>query len=369
VGAVRVISVVGARPQFIKAATVSRALAALGDGAPGARIRERLVHTGQHYDPRMSRVFFEELKVPRPVANLGVGSGPHGWQTAEMLQRLEPLLTADRPDWVVVYGDTNSTLAAALAAAKLHLSIAHVEAGLRSFDRRMPEEVNRILADRVSSLLLCPTAAAVANLAREGITEGVHRVGDVMCDSLRLNAALAEQSSTAPARLGLEARAYYLATVHRAENTDDPVRLAGIISALGRLGRPVVLPVHPRTRRALAAARAAAAGGLRPIEPVSYLDMIALERSARLILTDSGGVQKEAYWLGVPCVTLRDETEWVELVACGCNRLAGADAERIAAAVDAFEAEGAVLPAGRPKDLYGDGHSAERIAELLAAGH
>jgi UDP-N-acetylglucosamine 2-epimerase len=362
----RVITVVGARPQFIKAAAVSRALAAFNDAGRGIRLDERIVHTGQHYDDNMSGVFFDELKIPRPAVNLQVGSGPHGQQTGIMLQRLEEVMLGEKPDCVLIYGDTNSTLAGALAAVKLHIPVAHVEAGLRSFNRRMPEEINRIVADCVSQVLFCPTATAVANLAREGVTAGVHQVGDVMYDSVLFNARLAEQSSGVMARLGLAAKSFYLATVHRAENTDDPARLAGILAAFGRIDRPVVLPLHPRTRKTLGAGLARVGGTVRVIDPVPYLDMLMLECNARMILTDSGGVQKEAYWFAVPCVTLRDETEWVELVQAGCNRVVGTDEGRILAAVGQFEQAGASLPPDRPNDLYGDGHCAERIVKVLA---
>ncbi len=359
----RIVTIVGARPQFIKAAAVSRAVAAAN--AAGPRVTETLIHTGQHYDANMSKVFFEELRIPSPAANLEVGSGPHGRQTGAMLERIEAVLLEEKPDWVVVYGDTNSTLAGALAAAKLHVRTAHVEAGLRSFNRRMPEEINRVLADHLADLLLCPTRTAVANLAAEGIAEGVHQVGDVMYDSVLFNSTLAQRSSDVIARLGLERTPFYLATVHRAENTDDPRRLAGILEAFARLGRPTILPLHPRTRGVLGERLEGMGGQVRVIDPAGYLDMLMLERSARLILTDSGGVQKEAYWFGTPCVTLRDQTEWVELVEGGFNRLAGADPEAIAAAVAHFEAAGEGLFAGSPQDLYGDGHSAERIVELL----
>ena len=362
----KVTTVVGARPQFIKAAAVSRAIQAQGAAGAGPEVVERIVHTGQHYDENMSRVFFDELRIPRPAVNLEVGSGTHGVQTGEMLKRLEADLLADRPDWVLVYGDTNSMLAGALAAVKLHVPVAHVEAGLRSFNRRMPEEINRVVADCISSLLFCPTATAVANLAREGVTEGVRKVGDVMYDSVLFNTRLAEEQSDVMARLGLDPKGFYLATVHRAENTDDPQRLAGILEALARMERPIVLPLHPRTRKTLGASLDEVGGRVRVIDPVPYLDMLMLEKNARIILTDSGGVQKEAYWFGVPCVTLRDETEWVELVEADCNRIVGADAETIVGAVEAFEAAGATLPSGRPTDLYGDGRSAEKIAAMLA---
>jgi UDP-GlcNAc3NAcA epimerase len=285
-----------------------------------------------------------------------------------MLEALEQDLLAKRPDWVLVYGDTNSTLAGALAAVKLHIPVAHVEAGLRSYNRRMPEEINRVVADCVSALLFCPTRAAVENLAREGITRGVHRVGDVMYDSVLYHAARAADRSTILSRLGLGAKAFYLATVHRAENTDDPGRLAQVLEALGRLARPVVLPLHPRTRKTLGAGLERLGGRVRAIEPVPYLDMLVLEKSARMILTDSGGVQKEAYWFGVPCVTLRDETEWVELAEAGCNRIVGTSAPAIVAAVEAFESAGAALPQDRPQDLYGDGAAAEKVVRILAQG-
>jgi len=358
---IRIITVVGARPQFIKAAAVSRAIAAR------TGIEERIVHTGQHYDESMSKVFIDELEIPRPAVNLEVGSGSHAAQTAAMLIGLEAELTADRPDWMIVYGDTNSTLAGAMAAAKLGVRIVHVEAGLRSFDRSMPEEINRVLADRISSLLMCPTAAAVANLGAEGMTDGVHQVGDVMYDSVLFSAALAETRSTILSDLDLEPKGFHLATVHRASNTDDPARLAGILSVLAKLDRPVILPLHPRTRDTLGPAAAEIGGNVRLIEPVGYLDMLMLERNARIILTDSGGLQKEAYWAGVPCVTLRDRTEWVELVEMGCNRLAGADPERILAAVEEIESAGASLPGADAGDLYGDGHSAERILDAIIA--
>jgi UDP-GlcNAc3NAcA epimerase len=268
---------------------------------------------------------------------------------------------------VVVFGDTNSTMAAALAAVKLGVPVAHVEAGMRSFNRRMPEEINRVVADCLSTLLFCPTQTAVDNLAREGITSGVHQVGDVMYDSVLFNAGLAQRTSRVLERLGLEPNSYFLATVHRAENTDDQSRLAGILAAFRQIDLPIVLPLHPRTRKTLGAGLDAIGGRVRAIDPVSYLDMLMLERHARLILTDSGGVQKEAYWFGVPCVTLRDETEWVELVQAGCNRLAGAAPEAILQAVADFESGGGTGLPGAPRDLYGDGRSAEKILTLLAS--
>lgn len=311
----KLLTVVGARPQFVKAAPVSRALAEGG-------IDEVLVHTGQHHDTQMSQVFFDELDIPAPRHNLEIHGGGHGDMTGRMLTALEPIVMAEHPDMVLVYGDTNSTLAGALVASKLHIPIAHVEAGLRSFNRRMPEEINRILTDHLSALLLCPTRTAVGNLAAEGITQGVHMVGDVMYDATLLARRIAESRSHILATLGLAPSAYALATVHRAENTDDPARLATILDWLRAQAREqrVVLPIHPRTRT-----RAAAAGldfaGIVTCDPVGYIDMACLLGHANAVYTDSGGVQKEAYFHRTPCVTLRDETEWVETIECGWNRL------------------------------------------------
>ncbi len=363
---INIITVVGARPQFIKAAAVSRAIAAFNRTDPAVRLNERIVHTGQHYDENMSKVFFDQLHIPRPAVNLQVGSGPHGRQTGAMLEKLEDVMLTTRPDWMLIYGDTNSTLAGALAAAKLHIPVAHVEAGLRSYNRRMPEEINRIVADCLSSLLLCPTATAVDNLAKEGVTEGVHNVGDVMYDSVLFNADLARKKSGIMQKLKLQPQSYYLATIHRAENTDNPDRMDSVGKAFRQIDMPIILPMHPRTRKTLGAACAEIAPNVRIIEPVAYLDMLTLEKNARIILTDSGGVQKEAYWFGRPCITLRDETEWVELVQAGCNRIVGAEARAIIAAVKDFESAAANLPADRSTDLYGDGRCAEKIVALLS---
>jgi UDP-N-acetylglucosamine 2-epimerase (non-hydrolysing)/UDP-GlcNAc3NAcA epimerase len=364
---IRLVTVAGARPQFVKVAPVSRAFASWNASHSDIQFAERVVHTGQHYDDNMSKIFFDELEIARPDDNLEVGSGTHGVQTAAMLTRIEEILLRDPPDWVLVYGDTNSTLAAALAATKLHIPIAHVEAGLRSFERRMPEEINRIVSDQLSNLLLCPSEASVQNLRAEGITAGVHRVGDVMCDSVRFNTDLAARTSRILDDLQLEPKSFYLATIHRAENTDDPARLASIMEALANLERPVVLPLHPRTRKTLGAGLADLGDRIRIIEPVGYLDILTLERAARIVMTDSGGVQKEAFWLGVPALVLRDQTEWVELVEAGCNRVVGTGTDSILAAVAQVEAEGAVLPSSHASDLYGDGHAAERIVELFAS--
>ncbi len=310
----KILAVVGARPQFVKAAMVSRAVLRHNERGGSPAVVEELVHTGQHYDHAMSQVFFDEMGIPPPSVNLAVGSGSHGQTTGRMLEGIEREIEARLPDWVLVYGDTNSTLAAALAAAKLHVPVAHVEAGLRSFNRRMPEEVNRVLTDHVAELLFCPTRAAVENLAREGIARGVHHVGDVMYDAALAFGEMARRRSRILEELGLTPKQYHLATVHRAENTDDRARLSGILEGLGELARetPVVLPLHPRTRKRIGeSGLESVTGSIRLIEPVPFLDMVRLEQEAKVILTDSGGVQKEAYFHGVPCVTLRDETEWV----------------------------------------------------------
>ncbi|HZI33915.1 MAG TPA: UDP-N-acetylglucosamine 2-epimerase (non-hydrolyzing) [Candidatus Binatia bacterium] len=349
----KIVSIVGARPQFIKAAGLSREIR--------KRHAEVLVHTGQHYDYAMSGIFFDGLELPSPDVNLGVGSGSHGEQTGAMLIAIEQVLAAHRPDRVVVYGDTNSTLAGALAAAKLHIPIVHVEAGLRSFKREMPEEINRVVADHLSALLLCPSKTSIANLAAEGVTKGVHLVGDVMLDVLNWAKAFAcAKSRNLLHQLQVAERQYLIVTVHRSENTDSPERLSGIIQALNAINEPIVFPVHPRTRKMINHGHGfQLRSHIRPIEPLGYIDMVALSQSARLILTDSGGLQKEAYWLGVPCITLRDETEWVETVESGWNTLAGSDTERIVQVVNA------VTPRNGRLHLYGKGHVSARCAELI----
>jgi len=349
----KIASIVGARPNFIKLAPVSREIR--------KKREEVIIHTGQHYDPSMSDVFFAELGIPAPDHSLGIGSGRHGAQTGAMLEAIERVLVLERPDEVLVYGDTNSTLAGALAAAKLGIRTAHVEAGLRSYNRSMPEEINRVLADRVAALLFCPSPAAADNLAREGITDGVHVIGDVMADALFEASRRAQERSTILSRLALTPGGFLLATIHRAENADDPSRLGAIIDAFGRIGEPIVFPIHPRTRHALAALGdpQARLANVKAVDPVGYLDMTMLERSARMILTDSGGIQKEAYWLGVPCLTLRRETEWVETVEAGWNKVVGTDGEAIVSAVRRFRP-----PEARPA-LYGDRGASSRIAALL----
>ncbi len=355
----KILTVVGARPQFIKAAVVSRALAGRSD------LRECIVHTGQHYDERMSQVFFNDLAIPAPTHQLHVGSGTHGRQTGQMLAQLEEVLLQESPDWVLVYGDTNSTLAGALAAAKLHIPIAHVEAGLRSFNRRMPEEVNRVLTDHVSNLLLCPTPQAVENLRREGIAKGVNLIGDVMYDGARLFAEVAQSRFDPLPGLGLQKQQFALMTCHRAENTDDPRRLTQIVQAANDLGEQlaVVFPVHPRTQKQLTQLGTSLHRNVQVVEPISYLEMLLLEREAALILTDSGGVQKEAFFFGTPCVTMREETEWTETVETGANTLAGADCARIIAAARRQLTRRGLIPDAAP--WYGEGRATQRIVELL----
>ena len=360
------VTIVGARPQFVKVAAVSRAVASHNQSAsPAARIDDCIVHTGQHYDAGMSQVFFDELAIPAPRHNLGIGSASHGEQTGRMLQAIERVLLEEKPDWTVVYGDTNSTLAGALAARKLNLRVAHVEAGLRSFNMRMPEEVNRILTDRISDILFCPTDTAVENLAREGMSRGVAQVGDVMYDASLFSRECARSSSRILDTLQLTPQSYVLATVHRAENTDDPTRLTAVCDGLAQVAERwrVILALHPRTRKFLTDNRIESRlGRVTVIDPVPYFDMIRLEESARAICTDSGGVQKEAFFYRVPCITLRDETEWVETVRSGWNQLVGADARRIQQAVEAERPE----PAAQADSLYGDGKAAHKIVRALA---
>lgn len=355
-----ILTVVGARPQFIKAAPVSKALREAGH-------QEFLVHTGQHYDHAMSQIFFDELGIPQPDVNLGVGSGSHGRQTGEMLMRLEEVIQEQKPDWVLVYGDTNSTLAGALAAVKLHVPVAHVEAGLRSFNREMPEEHNRVLTDHCADLLFCPTQTAVDNLAREGITQGAYLVGDTMYDAVLQFGELARQRSRILETLDLAPKHYLLATVHRPYNTDNPKNLRSILSAFVECGETVIFPVHPRTRVRMAEVGAMEmlkdVPQVRLIEPVGYLDMLMLEQNARLILTDSGGMQKEAYFFAVPCVTLRPETEWVETVEAGWNVVVGADTRQIRAVL--FDASWA---RGKPSPIFGAGGAAHEIARILSPG-
>lgn len=348
----KILNVVGARPQFVKAAAVCRALRA------HPAIVDLLVHTGQHYDPEMSDVFFEQLGLPRPDQELKIGSGSHAEQTGRILMAIEALIMREKPELVLVYGDTNTTLASALAAVKVHVPVGHVEGGMRSFDRRMPEEINRVVSDHLATLHFCSTPAAVQNLRTEGISDGVHLVGDVMLDILMLS--LEHKRDSALDEAGVRAGEYYVMTLHRAGNTDDIERLSTIVKTAGSLDRPVLFPVHPRTRKAMSAAGIEPHGALQLLPPSGYLDFLALQAGARAILTDSGGVQKEAYMLGVPCITLRAETEWTETVDAGWNSLVDADPDALIAAV------GRKPPTMRP-DLYGDGHAAEKIATVCEA--
>ncbi len=346
-------SIVGARPQFIKAAPVSRVLA--------SEFKEIFIHTGQHYDYGMSEVFFTEMEMRPPDFNLGIGGGSHGEQIGKMLIELERIFTEVTPDCVLVYGDTNSTLAGALAAAKAQIPLAHVEAGLRSYNREMPEEINRVLTDHVSSYLFCPTDTAIENLLKEGITKGVHRVGDVMYDALIHNLEVARNKSQIHKELDLKKGEYALVTVHRAANTDDRECMQSILSAIGQLSSRVIFPVHPRTRKMMREWGISAGTNVLMIEPVGHFDMLILQENANCIFTDSGGVQKEAYLLGVRCITLREETEWVETVAAGWNRLAGVNEQTI---IDLFETW---FPHAERQALYGDGHSAKQICDILSA--
>ncbi len=348
----KIVSIVGARPQFIKAAVLSRALK--------QDHTEILVHTGQHYDDNMSAVFFEQLGITTPEYHLGIGSAPHGKQTGEMLAAIESVLQEENPDWVLVYGDTNSTLAGALAAAKLHINVAHVEAGLRSFNRRMPEEINRVLTDHISTLLLCPSQPAVDNLRTEGITRGVHIVGDVMHDALLwgLNNN-PNRTEDVLSQYGLHEKRYLLLTIHRAENADNPQRLGAIIQALNGVEEHVLWPIHPRTQNKMQAYGFQTPDHIRMIEPVGYFEALTLLAHSRRLLTDSGGMQKEAYWLKVPCITLRDETEWVETVDVGWNILVGASPQVITQAIHHWQ------PAEDHPNIYGDGKAAGKIVKLL----
>jgi UDP-GlcNAc3NAcA epimerase len=354
----RIVSIVGARPQFVKLAAICRAFTKRETSEHWAH---RIIHTGQHYDPELSAIFFEELAIPRPDHDLEVGSGAHGAQTGEMIKRLEPILTSEKPDWVLLYGDTNSTLAGAIVASKLGLPIAHIESGLRSHRRTMPEEINRIVADHLSDLLFCPTPLAVENLHKEGLQERALLTGDVMYDASLTFRQVAEARG-GPLADAWKPREFALATVHRAENTDDANRLHAIVNALERVADticPVVWPVHPRTKKRLEDL-GWTGGSITTIQPVSYFDMLLLEGRARFILTDSGGVQKEAYFLKVPCITLRDETEWEETLENGCNVVTGPCGDKILAAARATE------KAGPWTVRYGDGNAGAIILDAFA---
>jgi len=350
----KILTVVGARPQFIKAKPVSMAIAASHAGDSRPRLAEEIIHTGQHYDPMMSQTFLDELEIPRPVANLEAGSGSHAEMTGAMLVGLEREIQQRQPDWLLVYGDTNSTLAGALAAAKLQLPIAHVEAGMRSFNRGMPEEINRVLTDHLSQVLLCPSEVSKRNLANEGLTKGVHVVGDVMYDAFLHY----REKAAPPARAEAS---FALATLHRAENTRDAEQFRAILAALSEAPVPVVFPMHPRTRKFIETKRIEVPDRIEVIEPVSYLSMVGYLTKCAFVVTDSGGLQKDAFFAGKRCITAREETEWVELVECGANRLVGSDPDLLRSAVD-----WALAPLEERPEPYGRGDAAEKIAALLA---
>ncbi len=355
----RVLSIVGARPQFIKLAPISREL--------DENHQHIIVHTGQHYDEELSRKFFRELEIPEPEYNLGVGSGMQGYQTGEMMKRIEEVLLKERADIVLVYGDTNSTLAGALAAVKLHITIGHIESGLRSFDRGMPEEINRIVTDHISDMLFASTQTAVKNLRREGIEKGVYNCGDVMLDAVFCNMRIAEKKSEILGRLGLNKEGYLLLTIHRVGNTDNKKNLEGICEALLDINEEIVFPVHPRTEKYLRKYgfwnKLNNAENIRILKPVGYLDFLVLEKNSHKIITDSGGVQKEAYFLQVPCITLRENTEWVETVEDGWNVLAGTNKKRIIKAVNEFK------PKGEQRNPFGKGKAGLKIVEIISKIH
>jgi UDP-GlcNAc3NAcA epimerase len=361
----KLVSIVGARPQFIKAAMLSRAIRNSNRKRSRAEIQEVLVHTGQHYDRQMSQVFFDQMDLPTPDYHLGVGSGSHGHVTGEMLMAVEKVLMKEKPQWVVVFGDTNTTLAGAFAAAKIPVPVVHVEAGLRSHNRKMPEEINRLLTDHLSALLFCPTDTAVANLKKEGIERGVHKVGDVMYDAFLAYGEMAARRKNIFRQLKIGAGRYCLATVHRQENTDDSSRLFNILEAFDELaeeGCPFILPLHPRTLKVLKTSESPLPRNshVRLTGPLDYLDTLALEMHAKVILTDSGGIQREAFFAGIPCLTLRDETEWPETLDSGWNRLAGADSKKIIRAFRSIR----TAADGRP-ELYGNGQAGELIIDRL----
>ncbi|MCK5311753.1 MAG: UDP-N-acetylglucosamine 2-epimerase (non-hydrolyzing) [Desulfobacteraceae bacterium] len=352
----KIVTIIGARPQFIKAATVSSLLSKKS-------VTEILLHTGQHFDQNMSAIFFQELGIPEPKYNLGINAANHGSMTGKMLGQIEKILLNEKPDYVLVYGDTNSTLAGALAASKLHIPVAHVEAGLRSFNRKMPEEINRVLTDHISDLLFAPTHTGIKNLKTEGIVSGVYHTGDVMYDAALLFGKISDSKSKILEELQIKTRQYYLTTIHRAENTDNPERLKSIFDALLFINEKisVVLPLHPRTEKIIdKLSLKKKVENLCLTQPLSYLDMVTLEKNAKAIITDSGGVQKEAYFHNVPCITLRDETEWTETVDAGWNSIVGSDLNKIVHAVQHAQK-------GRPIAEYGNGNAAKNIVEILCS--
>jgi len=359
----KIVTIVGARPQFIKAAAISRAIAQ-SNRTSSHKIDEIMIHTGQHFDENMSDVFFTELDIPHPHFNLNISNCSHGAMTGKMLEAIETVLSKQQPDLVLIYGDTNSTLAGALAASKMHIPIAHVESGLRSFNMRMPEEVNRIVSDRISNYLFCPTKIAVDNLRNEGIVDNVYNVGDVMYD-ITLHYKDSAQQSINLEQWGLEGVKYVLCTIHRAENTNDISRLKSIFDALREIAieMSVILPIHPRTEQLIKESNNMDwMDGITIIKPVSYLNMLKLEMSANIIITDSGGVQKEAFFLNIPCITLRNETEWMETVTAGHNVISGSNKEKIIDAYHKFNSGNLLASKDRP---YGDGTAAKKIIEIL----
>lgn len=347
----KIITIVGARPQFIKAAPVSKTLR--------MEHEEIIIHTGQHYDANMSDIFFNELKIPRPDYNLEIGSGSHGMMTGRMLEKLEEIYLKEKPDFVLVYGDTNSTLAGALAASKLLIPVIHIEAGLRSFNKAMPEEQNRILTDHISDLLLVPTEDAIKNLTNEGIKKGIHNVGDVMYDAVLMFKEIAKSKSGLLKELDVNSGEYILTTIHRAENTNDINRLRNMIEALNESGEKIILPLHPRTKKFIEGYGLNFNENIKVIDPIGYLEMLMLEENSKMIVTDSGGVQKEAYFMGKPCITMRDETEWVETVECGWNVVVGTDKSKILDNIRNFK------PTRIQQAIFGDGNAAQKILNII----
>ena len=358
----RIVTIIGARPQFIKASMVSREI------AKNSTIDEVIIHTGQHFDENMSDIFFDELKIPVPSYNLGIGSALHGEQTGRMIEEIEKVLLKERPQMVLLYGDTNSTLAGAIASAKLSLKIAHVEAGLRSFNKSMPEEINRVLTDRVSDMLFCPTTTSVENLQNEGIRDGIYLVGDVMYDSILYFENGFHNRTEILEELNLNEKEinqrYILATIHRQENTDTIENLSSILSAMSQIKEEIILPLHPRTKKTIEEEKLSYKKNIKIIEPISYLEMLSLEKNAFMILTDSGGIQKEAFIFGVPCVTFRDETEWIETVQTGMNKLTGFSTKRILEAYNEFCLNGVKILQDAV-NYYGNGFAAKKIVEIL----
>jgi len=351
---IKILCVVGTRPNFVKIAPL------MEEFKKYKKIKSILVHTGQHYDFEMSQVFFRDLKIPRPDCNLGVGSGSHAWQTAKVMEKLEPVILKEKPDLVIVVGDVNSTLAGALAASKLHIPVAHIEAGARQFDRNMPEEINRVLTDHVSDFLFCPTKIAVENLKKEGIKRGVYNTGDIMYDAFLKGIKIAEKNSRILEKLNLKSKSYLLLTIHRPSNADNSENLKKILEAISESGEKIVFPIHPRTEKQLKKFKLKIENcKLKIISPVGYLDMLILEKNAKKILTDSGGVQKEAYWSKVPCITLMEGTGWPETVKAGWNILVGIDKEKIIEAIKKFN------PKTKQYNYFGNGKSAKKIVKIL----